>query len=281
MLGLAHDRILMYHGTPQRDAAGLERQLRLVSLAFPVVPLEDIAAGHGKNGRARVALTFDDGLRSNIEVAYPLLKKLGLTATFFICPGLVDRGAWLWNHEARARLRTLAAAELAELGNVVGGPSDVELFIDWMKTLKIGARRSVEDAIRQATPGFKPSREQHDDFDLADWDELAKLDPRVVTIGSHTMTHPILTSLSAEETEEETRESRAALEKRLDRPVSIFCYPNGDLNDAALGCARRYYRSAVTVEKGTVRREADPHLLPRFAVHPQYTRRLVRRMVFG
>ena len=271
----------MYHGTPQRDAAGLARQLRLVSMAFPVVPLEDIAAGKGKNGRARVALTFDDGLRSNVDVAYPILRKLGLTATFFICPGLVDRAAWLWNHEARARLRTLAPGALAELAAFVGGPADLEQLVDWMKTLKIAARRGVEDAIRQATPAFKPSPEQHEDFDLASWDELAKLDPRTVTIGSHTMTHPILTSLTAEETEEETRESRTALEKRLERSVSIFCYPNGDLNDAALSSARRYYRSAVTVEKGTVQRAADPHLLPRYAVHPQYTRRLVRRMVFG
>jgi peptidoglycan/xylan/chitin deacetylase (PgdA/CDA1 family) len=281
VLGLAHDRILMYHGTPQRDAAGLERQLRLVSLAFPVVPLEDIVTGKGRNGRARVALTFDDGLRSNVDVAYPILRKLGLTATFFICPGLVERGAWLWNHEARARLRTLAREALAELAAFVGGPAEVEQFVDWMKTLKIAARRGVEDAIRNATPDFKPSREQHEDFDLAGWDELAGLDPRVVTIGSHTMTHPILTSLSAAETDAETRESRTTLEKRFDRPVSIFCYPNGDLNEAALTCARRYYRSAVTVEKGTVPRAADPHLLPRFAVHPQYTRRLVRRMIFG
>jgi len=34
VLGLQHDRILMYHGTPRRDAAALERQLGLVKLAF-------------------------------------------------------------------------------------------------------------------------------------------------------------------------------------------------------------------------------------------------------
>src|SRR5678815_548439 len=79
MLGLLQDRILMYHGTPRRDAEALERQLRLVSLAFPVVPLESLK--ERRAGRARVALTFDDGLRNNVEVAYPILHKLGLTAT--------------------------------------------------------------------------------------------------------------------------------------------------------------------------------------------------------
>lgn len=281
MLGLGHDRILMYHGTPAADAAALERQLRLVSLAFPVVPLEDIASGRGKNGRARVALTFDDGLRNNVEVAYPILRKLGLSATFFVCPGLIERGAWLWNHEARERLKTLSAAALEELATLVGGPPEVEAFVEWMKTLKIAARRRVEQAIRAATPNFKPSLEQREQFDLASWEELERLDPRVVTIGSHTMTHPILTSLTPKETEAETRESRLALEKQLERPVTLFCYPNGDLNASALQSARRYYRSAVTVDPGMINGSADPHLLPRYAVHAQRTRRLVRRMVLG
>jgi len=281
VLGLAHDRILMYHGTPAADALALERQLRVLSLVFPVAPLEDIVSGRGRNGRARVALTFDDGLRSNVTVAYPILCKLGLRATFFVCPGLVERGAWLWNHEARERLRTLAPAALAELAAAVGAPGELEAFVEWMKALAIAARRTVEEVIRAATPQFKPSGAQHDEFDLAGWDELARLDPRVVTIGSHTMTHPILTSLSAEETDAELRESRAVLESRLQRPVTLFCYPNGDVHDAAFSSARRYYQCAVTVEAGAVPPSADPHRLPRFAAHPRGSRRLARRMVFG
>jgi peptidoglycan/xylan/chitin deacetylase (PgdA/CDA1 family) len=281
VLGLGHDRILMYHGTPPADAAALARQLRLVALAFPVVPLEDIASGRNKNGRARVALTFDDGLRNNITVAYPILRELRLSATYFVCPGLIERGAWLWNHEARERLKSLSGPALAELASAAGGPAEVEAFVEWMKTLRLGARRRVEQAIRAATPAFSPAREQREQFDLATWEELERLDPRVVTIGSHTLTHPILTSLTAEETETETRESRVALEKRLDRPVSLFCYPNGDLNASALESARRHYRSAVTVDPGMINGSADPHLLPRYAVHARRTRRLVRRMVLG
>jgi peptidoglycan/xylan/chitin deacetylase (PgdA/CDA1 family) len=279
VLGLQHDRILMYHGTPRRDAAALERQLRLVSLAFPVVPLDALLAG--KSGRARVALTFDDGLRSNVEVAYPILRKLGLTATFFVCPGLIGRRQWLWNHEARQRLLSLRRPEMEELATLLGAPTGVEAFVEWMKALPIASRRRIEQQIRDATPDFKPSAEQREEFDLASWEELEHLEPPVVTIGSHTMTHPILTSLSAEETEAETRDSRIALESRLNRTVSIFCYPNGSLNEGALASARRYYRSAVTVETGRLQGEVDPHRLPRYAAHPQWTRRLARRMLLG
>jgi peptidoglycan/xylan/chitin deacetylase (PgdA/CDA1 family) len=279
VLGLSRDRILMYHGTPRAEAAALERQLRIVSLAFPVVPLEELSAR--KSARPRVALTFDDGLRNNVEVAYPVLRKLGLTATFYVCPGLIDGGRWLWNHEARQRLLTLDCATLQALAAHVGGPADVEALVEWMKTIEIARRREVEDAIRSATPRFAPTDEQRAEFDLASWQELKSLDPRVVAVGSHTMTHPILTSLTPEQTDTEMRESRAAIEKNLEREASLFCYPNGNVNDGALASARRYYRSAVTVEPGTLNDQADPHLLPRFSAHPGNLKRLVRRMVLG
>src|SRR5205814_6959228 len=159
--------------------------------------------------------------------------------------------------------------------------AEVEAFVEWMKTLDIARRRKVEAQIRRATPRFAPTDEQRAEYDLATWQELKALDPRVVTIGSHTMSHPILTSLTADETDAELRESRTRLEARLQRPATLFCYPNGDLNDAALSSARRYYRCAVTVDPGTVPAGADPHRLPRFAAHPRGSRRLARRMVFG
>src|SRR5438094_3327256 len=204
----------MYHGTPAADAAALERQLRVLSLGFPIVPLEDVVSGRGRNGRARIALTFDDGLRSNVTIAYPILRKLGLSATFFVCPGLIERGHWLWNHDVRERLRCLAPQALAELAEHLRAPCGIEPIVEWMKTLNIAARRRVEDEIRAATPDFKPRDEQREEFELAGWRELERLDPKTVTIGSHTMTHPILTSLNDEETEAETRDSRATRAQR-------------------------------------------------------------------
>ena len=36
--------------------------------------------------RGAISLTFDDGLRSQLEIAVPLLDKYGFNATFYICP---------------------------------------------------------------------------------------------------------------------------------------------------------------------------------------------------
>ena len=274
------DSILMYHGTPRRDAAYLERQLRALSMVFQIVPLGELAKPRS-NGRRRVALTFDDGLKSNLEVAYPILCRLGLPAMFYVCPGLVESGGWMWNHEARQRLLSLAPQALAELADTVGAPADVEPFVDWMKGLKLAARQQVEAEIRAATPGFRPTQAQRDEFDVAGWQDLKALDPGVVTIGSHTMSHPILTSLVPDEMEAEMRESRAMLERKLDREVKDFCYPNGDLDQQTVGAARRYYDSAVTVEPGSLEGDVDLHRLPRFAAEPRRPLRLARRLAFG
>jgi peptidoglycan/xylan/chitin deacetylase (PgdA/CDA1 family) len=274
------DSILMYHGTPCRDAAHLERQLRALSMLFHIVPLEDLARPR-PNGRRRIALTFDDGLKSNIAVAYPILRELGLPATFYVCPGLVESGGWMWNHEARQRLLSLPPQALAELAAALRGPGEVEPLVEWMKGLKLPARRQVEDQIRAATPGFRPTRQQRDEFEIARWSDLKQLDPRVVTIGSHTLSHPILTSLAPDEVDRELRESRSLLERQLQREVKDFCYPNGDLDDNTVQAARRYYDSAVTVEPGSLEDDVDPHLMPRFSAHPRRTLRLARRLAFG
>jgi peptidoglycan/xylan/chitin deacetylase (PgdA/CDA1 family) len=274
------DSILMYHGTPWRDAAHLERQLRALSVLFHIVPLEDLARAR-PNGRRRIALTFDDGLKSNVEVAYPILRELGLPATFYVCPGLVESGSWMWNHEARQRLLSLQPQALAELAASVGGPGEVEPLVDWMKGLKLPARRQVEDQIRAATPDFQPTKQQRDEFEIAGWSDLKQLDPRVVTIGSHTLSHPILTSLAPDEVDRELRESRSLLEHQLQREVKSFCYPNGNLDDNTVQAARRYYDSAVTVEAGSLEHDVDPHLMPRLPAQPRRTLRLARRLAFG
>lgn len=272
-------RILLYHGTPRRDAAMLERQLRWLKRRFSIVPLRSMVAALNEGaalGR-KLALTFDDGLRSNFAVAYPLLHRLAIPATFFVCPGLVDRAAWLWTHEARRRLARLGAAARRELAAEWDAPADVEAFVEWMKTLDLAARRRVEARIAEATPCFAPTPAEREDFDLASWQELRRLDPAVVTIGSHTLTHPVLPGTPPGEVETEVRESRKQLERGLQRPVDFFAYPNGDLDATAEACVRKHYRGAVTAAPGVVRRGADAQQLPRL-VAPPGVLRLARRV---
>jgi peptidoglycan/xylan/chitin deacetylase (PgdA/CDA1 family) len=46
--------------------------------------------------RAAVSLSFDDGRESQIDAGLPLLKRLGLKATFFVNPGAVEKRLAGW-----------------------------------------------------------------------------------------------------------------------------------------------------------------------------------------
>ena len=277
--GLDCARILMFHGTPRRLAGVFEREMRFLKRQFDVVPLAALVSGlhSGPALKRKVALTFDDGLRNNVEVAYPILAKLGLPATFFVCPELIERKRWLWNHEARQRLKCMADARRRRLAMGIGAPTDIEGFIDFMKDLDVGSREKLEERVRAASPHYKPTAEEHEDFDLAGWEELARLDPAIVTIGSHTLTHPILPTLLLPDAENEVVQSRRAIESRLQREASLFAYPNGDYSPEVHEYVRRTYQAAVTTAPSWVEAGCDPHLLPR-ASAPWSTVRLAWNM---
>ncbi|HEX2198402.1 MAG TPA: polysaccharide deacetylase family protein [Burkholderiales bacterium] len=263
------DLIFLCHGTPRRRAAWLERQLCYLRRVFTFVPLAELAASFGAAhhpGRPRrAAMVFDDGLRSNVQVAYPVLRSLGIPATFFVCPGLIEERRWLWTHEARRRLQFAAPRMRRELARDLGAPAEIELFVAWMKKLQFPHRTRVEAMLRHATAAFVPSEADREAFDLAGWDELRQLDPAMVKVGSHTMTHPILPSLSDGEIEAELRDSRRMIEAKLARPAEFFSYPNGDVDERTLAHVRRYYRAAVN---SSIKTRVDPHLMPNMNLAP-------------
>lgn len=78
--------------TPTLFASHLEwlaQHCNVVSLER--IALRAPASGGGDAGRPTVAITFDDGYADNHEYALPLLARRGLTATFFLTAGLIEK----------------------------------------------------------------------------------------------------------------------------------------------------------------------------------------------
>ncbi|WP_449371262.1 polysaccharide deacetylase family protein [Thiomonas sp.] len=269
-------RILMLHGvgTSQMSAADLHRVMAWLKQNYDIVAFDvmvrDILSGEpapAGAGRSQLAITFDDGLCNQYRIAGPVLQQLEIPATIFVCPGLVDAGQWLWNHEARARLQRLSHAGLMECAQTLNSPAHhLEGVIAWMKTLSLTQRRHAQAILRDCTPGFMPTDAEHEAYDMMSWDEVRACDQGKLSIGSHTMTHPILPTLSEDEIEHELRDSRGRLEAELGRGVDLFCYPNGSEDERVRRIARSIYRAAVTTEEGTVSAGVDPIAIPRIPV---------------
>ncbi len=99
---------------------------------------------------------------------------------------------------------------------------------------------------------------------LMGWDDAVALAARGMEIGSHSRTHPFLTSLSESEMEREIRGSKETIEDRLGRTVRFFSYPHG-LHDAR--CRRLVvqagYAGACTTRFGVNGVRTDPFRLNR------------------
>lgn len=114
--------VLAYHAIgdvdPRADAHSLftpvrafARQMTLLASRRRVVPLERVVDGTAPRGS--VALTFDDGYRSVLEHAVPVLEHLGLPSTMFMPTAFVgDRNRW--NGPTGLDLSIMSVGEMQE-----------------------------------------------------------------------------------------------------------------------------------------------------------------------
>ncbi|WED76615.1 polysaccharide deacetylase family protein [Aeromonas allosaccharophila] len=91
-----------------------------------------------------------------------------------------------------------------------------------------------------------------------------------VEIGGHTLTHPRLSQLTAEQQAHEIQENKRQLETLLGHPLLSFAYPYGDMNDSAKEQAiAAGYRFAVATNSGPRTMHQDPYQIRRIAIFPR------------
>ena len=280
--------ILTYHrfGADWDDDEGktparaFEEQLEYLTAHYDVVPLsrivERITAGAPLPSRM-AAVTIDDGYRDAYEVAYPLLRRYGVPASLFVVTEFSDGRAWIWTDKARfltqqaaAQLLTMKIRE-SELRLELNGPASrreaSERVNSIIKRLPDGSKEEALESLSLAL-GVAIPRTPPEELSSVTWDQAREMDANGVEIGSHTLTHPILTNVGDERLRRELSDSKSRLEEVLGRQVDQFCYPNGD-NDERVRreVARAGYRAAVTVESGLNQGGDDPLTLRR--IHTQ------------
>lgn len=281
---LRRPRVLTYHAIGPQDTPHeqFDWQLRMVRDEFEVVTVPELVGRlqEGTSTGEELAITFDDGVRNHYTQAWPLLASHRVPATFFVCPGLMDSGRWIWNMEMRVRLRLLddrSRLRLALSIKAVG--AQVERIIQRAKQLAPEPRRDFESAVRDATRQFQPDEAMVDRYAPLRWEQVRAMDPALATIGSHSLNHPILTTLGMAERQQEIVESRRRIEQALGCTADLFCYPNGSHDAALVDLVKRHYRAALITQPGFASSGASLHRIPRISAGPQpgiFLRRLHR-----
>lgn len=240
---------------------------------FNVLPLDDAVAAraHGSLPARGLALTFDDGYADNAGVALPILRRLGLPATFFVAAGFLDGGR-MWNDTVievvrRAAGNTLDLSMHGLRSYAVGTPVErrtaVGAVLTALKYLPPAERQARVDAIAADRRGALPA-----DL-MMTREQVRGLAAAGMGIGAHTVSHPILATLDDASARREIAEGREALEGIVGQRVGLFAYPNGkpnvDYTIAHVRMARALgFAAAVSTAPGAAQPDTDTLQLPRF-----------------
>ena len=211
-----------------------DSQISTIAREFDVVGLNDLDSIIGKKHGRFVMVTFDDGYLDNYTNAFPILKAHGVTATFFITTGFLDVPKVPWWDDIAWMVRTSCESSL----NASRWTSTPVLFDEPDREGAINELLTVYKRLSgEVTEGFL-------DF-LADalktgrcpiqvanelwmsWDMIREMKQNGMTFGGHTVSHPILANLSAEQQEAEIAPCKQRLIEELGEPIDAFSYPIG------------------------------------------------------
>jgi len=238
------------------STAMLERHIDWLAKRYTILSLDEIGSfleSPRKFARPPAAITFDDGYSDVYYNALPLLVRKGVPAAVFPVSSLINtRWPQLFDRlYLSLNNLQLRGASLSRTVNTISNSMSIDpKVLDSVKAsgdrpfrvmsvlLRALSRHHVEQIVAALENGGGYSTEILREMKPMTWDMVSAMARRGITVGSHTKSHALLTSETAETMQMELRESKRMLEARLRVPIHHFAYPDGLFNDAVVEAAR-------------------------------------------
>ena len=216
------------------------------------------SAQRGELPRRAVAVTFDDGYADNLLNAVPRLARARVPATVFVSTGAVASGREFWWDELERLLLADGASASGHYAELCGR----------LRGLDADARERVLAGLWSSAGVPRQARATHRPLRCDEIAALARCEG--ITIGSHTHSHPSLSSLPPDEQRREVAGARHLLESIVGSPVTTLAYPFGGAEDVS-ACTKAMVEQegiaiACSAEPGSVRKGVDPLRVPRVIV---------------
>ena len=229
---------------------------------FRPTALSAIVSGVGqRRDTGRVAVTFDDGYADNLHNAKGLLESADVPATFFVVTGSVTSGREFWWDELERIVldsRTLPEAlelkvggrvhrwELGQDARADGGDSSASWNVldlgeptprqlvyrqlhELVRPLGRSERDETLEALRAWAQAPSKTRPTHRPLSASEVAQLAG--GNLLSVGAHTVSHPLLASRPVREQRNEIVASKSTLEELTSTRVNAFSYPYGGFGD--------------------------------------------------
>lgn len=169
--------VLCYHSIKPHEIEKFRAHLRIIDRNAITLPAD--FKGRLKPGKHYVVLTFDDGFKSVLNHALPVLSEFKIPAALFLVTDFLGRSP-----------------------------------------------QSIDDKV-------------HPDIDepILSIEDLVSLKNDLITIGSHSVSHPYMTLLPESEARRELTESKKMLNELTGTDISLFAFPHGDHNETLIDLA--------------------------------------------
>jgi peptidoglycan/xylan/chitin deacetylase (PgdA/CDA1 family) len=273
-------QILTYHRVgddgdayvPATSVSGFECHMRCLREHFRPLSLSDLlAAAERREVPPRaVAVTFDDGYEDTFIHAFPIIQRYEIPVTVYLATGLIGQDASMFNDRVGGALRVTDRTEidaLPELGPLpLRTPPErqaaLQRILQILKRRPPAEREDLTASIERAL-GVSTNGAPH----MLRWEQVQEMHAAGIDFGGHTVHHPILSGVPADEAEREIAQSKRMIEERLQAPARHFAYPNGtpqdfDASTAAL-VARAGFASAASTIFGVNTASTDRYALRR------------------
>lgn len=242
-------RVLAYHGV--HDGRSFAAQMDWLRDHATFVSLEQVRAavveGQGLPEHP-VLVTFDDGDRSVLDTATPILRDREIPCVAFVIAGLIDTDLPCWWVEAERLHRLQRLSD-----------SDVPMLVRDLKRVPDAERQRALQQVRDLHPPVRTPQLKSE--------ELRRLERAGMAIGNHTLTHPCLDMCEDEVLRAEIRRAHEKLSEVLGHEPMAFAYPNGNWDARVRDVVREAgYPMAFVFDHRLVSRRADPLLISRLRV---------------
>jgi peptidoglycan/xylan/chitin deacetylase (PgdA/CDA1 family) len=220
--------------------AQFRRQMETVARYGTPIGIDDLirALAGGPLPRNPVMVTFDDGYRSCHDVALPILRAVGVRATFFVTTSFVtERRVYWWERIAivlgmcrrQSRRSTAVLSYPEHMMLDLDDPDIHDTLTDVIKdTSGLDIERFLCELATALDVDWTPELETHHADELImTWDQVRALAHAGMDVESHGRRHRVLQTLDDATLADELGGSRRELEAQLGRPVRALAYPVG------------------------------------------------------
>lgn len=255
---------LFHRVSPERDPLWdpmdtklFEKCIKYICNNFEVVLAEDLYLRDKIESNKKYAtIMFDDGYKDNYDFALPILEKYNCKASFYVVTNCIEKNEPTWTYildyiffNTDLVIKTIPEKLIPFNDFDLSSKHERIAFVKKLKPILKNTDHVQRDEI------IKFFQEAYSDVTvpgmMMSWEDLSEMKSLGHYIGSHTVTHPALSTVSnLDSLKHELDHSKRVIKDKLGHESITISYPVGSYNDDVIKLSKEAkYQIGLAVEQ--------------------------------